>query len=73
MNWKEIVVVGWGISAKFSMGIIPAQILYSAGFIDEILFTSFIGVSTLTTLIIPFTLSYMVKRWRNNILPDFSP
>jgi Kef-type K+ transport system membrane component KefB len=68
MNWKEIVVVGMGLSAKFSMGIIPAQILYSAGLIDEALFTSFVGVSTITTMTIPFTLSYIVKRWREDII-----
>jgi len=68
MNWKEIVVVGMGLSAKFSMGIIPAQILYSAGLIDEALFTSFVGVSAITTMTIPFTLSYIVKRWREDII-----
>jgi len=74
MNWKEIVIVGLGLSAKFSMGIIPVQILYSAGLIDDVLFTSFIGVSTLTTITIPFTLSYIVRKWRRDIIsPDLSP
>jgi len=68
MNWKEVVIVGMGLSAKFSMGIIPAQMLYSAGLIDEALFTSYVGVSTITTITIPFTLSYIVKRWRENII-----
>jgi len=68
MNWKEIVVVSMGLSAKFSMGIIPAQILYSAGIIDETLFTSFVGVSTVTTMTIPFTLSYIVKKWKKDII-----
>ncbi|MCS7369186.1 MAG: hypothetical protein NDF57_05690, partial [archaeon GBS-70-058] len=64
----EIVVVSMGLSAKFSMGIIPAQILYSAGIIDETLFTSFVGVSTVTTMTIPFTLSYIVKKWKKDII-----
>lgn len=73
MNWKEMIIVGLGLSAKFSMGIIPAQILYSAGLIDDLLFTSFIGVSTLTTITIPFTLSYIVRKWRRDIIsPNLS-
>ncbi|MBS7638118.1 cation:proton antiporter, partial [Candidatus Bathyarchaeota archaeon] len=64
LNYKAITVIGLGLSAKFSMGIIPVQILYSAGLIDQQLFTSFIAVSVATTMIIPFTLSYIITRWK---------
>ncbi len=67
LNYKAITVIGLGLSAKFSMGIIPVQILYSAGLIDQQLFTSFIAVSVATTMIIPFTLSYIITRWKNSI------
>lgn len=67
LTYKAITVIGLGLSAKFSMGIIPVQILYSAGLIDQQLFTSFIAVSVATTMIIPFTLSYIITRWKSSI------
>jgi Kef-type K+ transport system membrane component KefB len=67
MNMKSILVVGLGLSAKFSMGIIPVQIFFSAGIIDEFVFSSFIAVSTITTVIIPFSLAYIVNKWRGEI------
>ncbi len=67
MNMKSILVVGLGLSAKFSMGIIPVQIFFSAGVIDEYVFSSFIAVSTITTLIIPFSLAYIINRWRSEV------
>jgi CPA2 family monovalent cation:H+ antiporter-2 len=67
LSLKSIVVVGLGLSAKFSMGIIPVQIFYSAGVIDGFAFSSFIAVSTITTIFIPFTLAYLINRWRGQI------
>jgi len=49
------------------MGIIPIQIFYSAGLIDPQLFSAFIAVSAITTLIIPISLSYIINRWRESI------
>jgi len=67
LNLKAIIAVGLGLSAKFSMGIIPVQIFYSANLIDQQLFSAFIAVSTITTIVIPFSLSYLVNKWRCNI------
>ncbi len=67
MSIKSILVVGLGLSAKFSMGIIPVQIFFTAGVIDEFVFSSFIAVSTITTVIIPFSLAYIINRWRGGI------
>jgi len=67
LNLKAIITVGWGLSAKFSMGIIPVQIFYAFHIIDQQLFSSFIAVSTITTIIIPFSLSYLVNKWRHDI------
>ncbi len=67
LNLKAIITVGFGLSAKFSMGIIPIQIFYSAGLIDPQLFSAFIAVSAITTLIIPISLSYIINRWRESI------
>jgi Kef-type K+ transport system membrane component KefB len=50
------------------MGIIPVQIFYSAGLIDQELFTAFIAVSMVTTMIIPFSISYIINRWRDSII-----
>lgn len=68
LNLKAIVAVGLGLSAKFSMGIIPVQIFYSANVIDQQLFSSFVAVSTITTMIVPFTIAYIINKWRESIL-----
>jgi len=67
LNVKSMVLIGLGLSAKFSMGIIPVQIFYSAKLIDQRLFSAFIAVSTITTAIIPPLLSFIVNRWRESI------
>jgi len=68
LSWQEIVVVGLGLSTKFSMGIIPIQIFYSAKLIDQNVFSSFVAVSAITTMIIPFTLAGIVGKWRQAFL-----
>ena len=68
LNLKAIIAVGLGLSAKFSMGIIPVQIFYSAKLIDPHLFSAFIAVSAITTLIIPASLSYLINRWKESII-----
>jgi Kef-type K+ transport system membrane component KefB len=67
LNGKSIAVIGLGLSAKFSMGIIPVQILYSAGIIDTGLFAAFISVSAISTVTIPFALAWLVSHWRESI------
>jgi Kef-type K+ transport system membrane component KefB len=67
LNSKEITVIGLGLSAKFSMGIIPVQIFFSAKVIDQQLFSAFVAVSAATTMVIPFTIAYIVDRWRESI------
>jgi len=67
LNAKSMVLIGLGLSAKFSMGIIPVQIFYSAKLTDQRLFSAFIAVSTITTAIIPPLLSFIIGRWRESI------
>jgi len=55
LNLKAITAIGLGLSIKFSMGIIPVQIFYSAKVIDQQLFSAFVAVSAITTMIVPFT------------------
>jgi len=67
LDHKTMIALGLGLSAKFSMGIIPIQIFYSAKVIDQQLFSAFVAVSTITTMIIPFTLAYIINRWKQTI------
>jgi CPA2 family monovalent cation:H+ antiporter-2 len=67
ISLKSIAIVGLGLSAKFSMGIIPVQMFFSAGLIDKFVFSSFIAVSTITTLIVPFSLAYLINRWKGEL------
>ena len=68
LNWREIVVIGLGLSTKFSMGIIPIQIFYSAKLIDQNVFSSFVAVSAITTLVIPFTLAWTMNKWKQHLI-----
>jgi Ca2+-transporting ATPase len=67
LSWREIVVVGLGLSTKFSMGIIPVQIFYSAKVIDQDVFSSFVAVSAITTMTIPFVLASVLSRWKDRL------
>lgn len=67
LNLKAIAMIGLGLSAKFSMGIIPVQIFYAAKIIDQQLFSAFVGVSAITTMIVPFTLAYVINRWTSSV------
>jgi Ca2+-transporting ATPase len=67
LNMKAVAIIGLGLSSKFSMGIIPVQIFFSANVIDQQLFSSFIAVSAITTMIVPFSLSLIINRWRQSI------
>ena len=67
LNLKAIATIGLGLSAKFSMGIIPVQIFYAAEIIDQQLFSAFVGVSAITTMIVPFTLAYVINRWTSSL------
>ena len=68
LNWREIAAIGLGLSTKFSMGIVPIQIFYSARLIDQNVFSSFVAVSTITTMIIPFSLASIVNRWKPHLI-----
>ena len=67
LSLKVVAIIGLGLSAKFSMGIIPVQIFLSAGVIDQRAFSAFIAVSAITTMIVPFALAYGVERWRKEL------
>jgi len=67
ISLKSVIIVGLGLSAKFSMGIIPVQIFYAAGVLDEYAFSSFIAVSTITTVLVPFSLAYLLNKWRDEL------
>jgi Kef-type K+ transport system membrane component KefB len=73
LSLKSMIIVGLGLSAKFSMGIIPVQIFFSAGVIDEYVFSSFVAVSTITTIIIPFSLAYLINKWRDELTSSSTP
>ncbi len=72
LNWREMATIGLGLSAKFSMGIIPVQIFYSAKLIDQNVFSSFVAVSAITTLIVPFTLGWIVARWKRDFVAQLA-
>ena len=63
MTKKEALTVGVGINARLTTEIIVAQLLLTAGLIDERLFTALVAASSLSTLLVPPLLSLILARW----------
>ena len=67
MDEVEAWAVGIGVNARLTTEIIVAQLLLTAGLIDERLFTALVAASSLSTLLVPPLLALMLRRWSDEI------
>lgn len=70
MTKREAFAVGVGINARLTTEIIVAQLLLTAGLIDERLFTALVAASSLSTLVVPPLLSMILARWGPSLRVD---
>lgn len=56
-------MLGVGLSARFSTGIVVAQLLFSHRIIDQLLFGSLIAASTISIIFVPIASSMLTKKW----------
>ena len=64
MGMKKSILLGIGLSVRFSTGLIITSLLFTQHLIDSLLFSSLVAASTLSTLIIPFLFSFLIKKMR---------
>ncbi len=66
-NIKESLLLGIGLSVRFSTGIIIMKIFLDSGLIDDRLYSVIISSSVIFTLLVPMVFSRLLYRWRNSI------
>ncbi len=67
MNVRESVLLGIGLSVRFSTGIVIVKIFLDSGFIDERLYSTIIASSVVFTLLVPFVFSKLLNNWKKHI------
>ncbi len=60
---KEALLLGIGLSVRFSTGIIIAKILFEHGVIDELLYSAIIASSIIFSFLVPLMFSYFIVHW----------
>ncbi len=73
MDEVEAWAVGIGVNARLTTEIIVAQLLLTAGLIDERLFTALVAASSLSTLLVPPLLAVMLRHWGDEIRARAAP
>ncbi len=64
----EAWIIGIGINARLTTEIIVAKLLFDAKLIDNHLFTALIASSSLSTIIVPLTFTFLVRHWEGQLL-----
>ena len=68
LNIKEAWIIGIGLNARLTTEIIVAKLLFDAQLIDSQLFTALVAASSFSTLLVPLLFSFMVSRWKSEIV-----
>jgi len=64
LDLKESILLGVGLTVRFSTGLVVAQILYSFGLIDTALYSALVSAAALSTVAVPFVFTYLIHRWK---------
>lgn len=67
LNIREAILLGIGMSVRFSTGLVILTMIYNAKLINEELFSIIIGANMLSIFIVPVLFTYLTKRWSNAI------
>ncbi|MBU1151922.1 cation:proton antiporter [Patescibacteria group bacterium] len=63
MSLKKSVLMGIGLSAKFSTSIVIVSMFYNNGLITLELFSVLVGATIASKFIIPILFSYLIQKW----------
>ncbi len=64
-GFRKSLLMGIGLSVRFSTGLVIVSLLFSKGLIDQSLFSALVAASSLTTIIVPILFSYFVSRFKS--------
>ena len=68
----EAWTIGLGLNAQLTTEIIVAKLLLDAHLIDIHLFTALVTASSLSTIIVPLTFTYIAQKWGKQLLKPLS-
>jgi len=60
---REAWIIGIGLDARLTTEIIVAQLLFTAGIIDEHLYTALISAASFTAITVPLVFALLVRQW----------
>jgi Kef-type K+ transport system membrane component KefB len=60
---RKSIILGIGLSVKLSTSIVILKLLFEKGLIQADLYSILIGAMIISQLIVPFLLSYIIKKW----------
>ncbi len=63
LSKQESILIGTGLSVRFSTGIIILTILYKKALITSYLFSLLVGANILSLFVVPVTFSWMLNKW----------
>lgn len=63
LSAREAGIIGVGLNARLTTEIIVAQLLLTAGLIDNRLFTALIAASSVSTIVVPLLFAFLVRQW----------
>jgi len=64
---KEAITVGVGLNPRLTTDLIVIQILFSAHFIDQFLYTALAASFALATLTVPLLLVFIIRKWGDEL------
>ena len=63
LGWRQSVVLGIGLCVKFSTSVVIIKYLFEKGLIMNDLYSVLIGTTILFKFIVPFSMSFFIKKW----------
>ena len=65
LSLKERIIVATGICVRFSTSLIVAKLLFMHGIIDIDLYSALIASASLSTFIVPFVFTHLLKKYKS--------
>ena len=66
---KKSIIMGIGLSVKFSTSIVIIKFLYESNIIPSSLYSVLVGTMIIFKFIIPVLLAFLIKKWKLNFGP----
>ncbi len=63
LNFRESILLGTGLSVRFSTGLVVAQLLLENKIIQDYLFSALVSASALSTIFVPIIFTFLIERW----------